>query len=263
MPGSLITLTTDFGIADHFAGVMKGVIHSIAPRVTIVDITHLIPPFEILEGAFAVEAMYRWFPKKTIHVVVVDPGVGSVRRPVLVEAAGQYFIGPDNGVFSLLMAREKEYKVRHLTAEEYRLHPVSATFHGRDIFAPAAAHLAAGVAPGKLGKVVKDPWIISGLEPVRTGKRFWVGKVLRVDRFGNLITNFRVEEFPAVMERPFELLAGLVKISRLAATFSEGEPGELMVVPGSAGYFEVAANQASAAQKLGVAAGSPVELTLY
>ncbi len=262
MAGSLITLTSDFGVTDHFTGVMKGVIHSIAPRSTIVDITHLIPPFEILEGAFTIAASYRWFPKKTIHVVVVDPGVGSARRPVLIEAAGQYFIGPDNGVFSMVLAREK-HKVRHLTAEQYRLQPVSETFHGRDIFAPAAAHLATGVPPANLGKLVHDPWVIAGLEPVRTGKRFWVGAVLRVDRFGNLITNYRVEEFPSVLSRPFELLAGLGRVSRLAATFSEGEPGELLVVPGSAGYFEVAANQASAAQKLGVTAGSPLELTLY
>ncbi len=262
MPGPLITLTTDFGASDHFTGVLKGVILSIAPRATIVDITHGVEPFAIVEGAFTIAEAYRWFPKKTIHVVVVDPGVGSARRPVLVEAAGQYFLGPDNGVFTLLLAREK-YKVRHLANEAYRLHPVSATFHGRDVFAPAAAHLAAGIAPARFGKLVQDPWIMSGLEPVRTGKRFWNGMVLKVDRFGNLITNFRLDEFPAMLTRPFELLAGVERLSRLAKTFSEGQPGELLVIPGSAGYFEVAANQASAARRLGIRAGSPIELTQF
>src|SRR5271166_828132 len=142
MPAPTITLTTDFGLVDHFAGVMKGVILGIAPRAQIVDISHEVPPFEINEGAFIIAEAYRYFAKKTVHVIVVDPGVGSERRPILAEMAGQYFIAPDNGVLSMIYAREAKKKVRHITNEKYFLHPVSRTFHGRDVFSPVAAHLA-------------------------------------------------------------------------------------------------------------------------
>src|SRR5258708_19618962 len=142
MPLPTIPLTTDFGYADHFAGTMKGVILRIAPRVQIVDITHDVQPFEILEGAFVIEQAYRYFPKKTIHVIVVDPGVGSQGRPILAEMAGQYFIAPDNGIFSLIYGREAHTKVRHITNEKHFLPPLSPTFHRRDVFSPLAAHLA-------------------------------------------------------------------------------------------------------------------------
>ncbi len=145
MTKRIITLTTDFGTADHFAGTMKGVILSIHPAAQIVDITHEVAPFEITDGGFTIAQAYRYFPKKTIHVVVIDPGVGSTRRPLLAEMAGQYFIAPDNGVLSMIFSRETA-KVRHITNERYFLHPLSRTFHGRDVFAPVAAHLASGVA---------------------------------------------------------------------------------------------------------------------
>src|SRR5581483_10422206 len=146
MPGRIITLTTDFGASDHFAGTMKGVILNIFPGAKIVDISHEIQPFEVSDGAFTIAQAYRYFPKKTIHVVVVDPGVGTERRPILMEAAGQFFIARDNGVLSLIYGREKA-RFRLLENDKYFLHPVSHTFHGRDIFSPCAAHLAAGVPP--------------------------------------------------------------------------------------------------------------------
>jgi S-adenosylmethionine hydrolase len=142
----VITLTTDFGLSDHFVGVMKGVILGIEPAAQIVDISHGVQPYQIVDGAFTIAQAYRYFPKKTIHVVVVDPGVGSARRPLLAEMGGQYFVAPDNGVLSMVFAREKP-KVRHITNERYFLHPLSRTFHGRDVFSPVAAHLAAGVPP--------------------------------------------------------------------------------------------------------------------
>ena len=143
MPRSIVTLTTDFGLTDAYAGVMKGVILNINPEVDVVDITHDVKPYDLLEGALAISQTYRYFPARTIHMVIVDPGVGSARRPLLVSAANQYFIAPDNGVLSLVYAREEEIAVRHITASHYFLEPVSQTFHGRDIFAPTAGWLPA------------------------------------------------------------------------------------------------------------------------
>lgn len=262
MSHPLITLTTDFGSSDHFVGVMKGVIASIARPAQIVDITHHVSPFEVSEGAFTIAQAYRYFPKKTIHVVVVDPGVGSARRPILAEMAGQYFVAPDNGVLSMIYSREQP-KVRHITADRYFLKPVSRTFHGRDIFSPVAAHLAAGVGAAKFGKRIDDFLKLTLDQPSRTGKRTWTGAVLKVDHFGNLITNLHIDQFPDVRLRPFELNVGLEMISRLALTFAEGNQGELFVIAGSSGYLEVTANQASAAKSLGCGVGSPVELTVY
>ena len=258
----IVTLTTDFGAQDHFVGVMKGVILGIAPRAAIVDISHEIRAQDIPGGAFTIAQAYSWFPKKTIHVVVVDPGVGSARRPILAEAAGQYFIAPDNGVLSMVFARD-EPRVRHITAERFFLHPISRTFHGRDVFSPVAAHLAAGTRPASFGKLIGDYLRLAFHKPTRTGKHAWSGTVLHVDRFGNLITSFHIDDFPAVTERAFELGVGLEKLSRLALTFSDGEPGELLVIAGSSGYLEVAANQASAARRLGCGSGAPVTLTLF
>jgi S-adenosyl-L-methionine hydrolase (adenosine-forming) len=257
-----ITLTTDFGTSDHFVGVLKGVITGLCPRAHVVDITHEIRPFEISEGAFVIAQTYPYFPKGTIHVVVVDPGVGSARRPILVEAAGQYFIGPDNGVLSMVYGPEK-HKIREITAEKYFLHPVSRTFHGRDVFAPTAAHLAAGVRPSAFGKLIEDYLKLNFGMPTRTGKRAWTGTILKIDRFGNLITNLHIRDFESVRSRPFELAIGTRRLSRLAIHYAEVEESEPFVIVGSAGYLEVACNQASAARMLGCGVGAPVEILLY
>ncbi len=262
MPRSIVTLTTDFGLSDHFVGVMKGVISRISPRTELVDITHLIEPFEINSGAFTIAEAYRWFPKRTVHLVVVDPGVGTQRRPILAEAAGQYFVAPDNGVLSMIFAREK-HTVRAVTAEKYFLKPVSGTFHGRDVFAPVAAHLARGTPPARFGKQIADYTCLEFYKPVRTGKRVWQGTILKVDRFGNLITNFHIGEFPVLLTRPFELAVGQQRVSFLARTFAGAKLGELALIPGSSGYLEIAANQASAAKMAACVTGAPVELTLY
>ncbi len=262
MPKPIITLTTDFGTSDHYAGTMKGVILGIAPGAQIVDISHEVQAFEVTDGAFTIAQAYPYFPKKTIHVVVVDPGVGSTRRPLLAEMAGQYFIAPDNGVLSMIFARERA-KVRHATDKKYFLDPLSRTFHGRDVFAPVAAHLASGVLPAKFGPRIDDHLRLNFEQPTRTGKRAWTGAILKVDRFGNLITNLHVAQFPGIKTHAFGLNVGLQTVSRLALTFTECAPGELFVVVGSSGYFEVATNQGSAAKALGCAAGSPIELVLY
>jgi S-adenosyl-L-methionine hydrolase (adenosine-forming) len=259
IPTGLITLTTDFGVSDHFVGVMKGVILGIAPRARLVDITHSITPFEVNEGAFVIAQAWRHFPKGTIHVVVVDPGVGSARRPIVVETSGHYFIGPDNGVFSMIYD-SAPHRVREITNAKMMLAEVSRTFHGRDVFAPAAAHLACKTPPGRFGKLVVDAVHSDALTPSRSARNQWTGRVLKIDRFGNLITNFHVVSFADVKTQPFELRIGLERIHRLALTYSETELGEVFVIEGSSGYLEVAANQGNASKITGCSVGAPVEL---
>jgi S-adenosylmethionine hydrolase len=261
MRRAIITLTTDFGLSDHFAGVMKGVLLGICPSAEIVDITHEVGAFALAEGAFLVSQTYRYFPRGTVHVVVVDPGVGTSRRPILLEAAGQCFVAPDNGVLSMVYAREK-HKVRWVTAKKYFLKPLSQTFHGRDIFAPVAAHLARGIAPAKMGKSVGDYMRLHFEKPLRTARRGWTGAVLKIDRFGNLITNFPSAEFSSLEKRPFEMSVGLETVHRLARNYAECGPGELFVIAGSSGYLEVSSSQASAAKLLGCGVGAPVELRI-
>lgn len=262
MPRGPITLTTDFGTSDHFAGTMKGVILGIAPRARIVDITHEIAPYELNEAAFVIAQAWRYFPKGTIHVVVVDPGVGSARRPILCEAEGQFFIAPDNGVLSMIYDSAR-HKVRAISNKKMFLKKVSQTFHGRDVFAPAAAHLAKGLASANFGKPIHDFVRNFLLKPTRLSRHDWAGVVLKTDRFGNLITNFHVDEFPDVAERPIEIRAGVERITKLAATFAETMMGELFTIVGSSGYIEVVVNQGSAAKMLGVGTGSAVELEIF
>jgi len=253
MSNGLITLTTDFGTADHFVAAMKGMILTLAPRARIVDITHEITPFDVNEAEFVIAQAWNWFPKGSVHVVVVDPGVGSERRPILVEAGGQFFVGPDNGVFSMIYAVAK-HKVRVISNPRIMCREISRTFHGRDIFAPAAAHLALKTPPARFGKLVTD-FVRSPLAGP--------GVVLKVDRFGNLITNFHVDHYSGIKTRPFELRIAGEKIRRLALNYSETEIGEIFVIVGSSGYLEIAANQEKAAKKLGCGHGTPVELELF
>jgi S-adenosylmethionine hydrolase len=238
------------------------VILGIAPRTRLVDITHDIPPFELNQAAFVVAQAWHWFPKRTIHVVVIDPGVGSTRRPILVEAAGHRFIGPDNGVFTMIYDAAP-HKVRVISNPKLMLPEVSRTFHGRDIFAPAAAHLARGAAPASFGKLIHDPIRSQMLVPREAAPHTWDGAILKVDHFGNLITNLHIDRLPELRTRPFRMKVGLAHIDRLALTFSETDIGELVVIVGSSGFLEISANQASAAHKLGCGAGAPVELEIF
>ena len=257
----IITLTTDFGLSDHFVGTIKGVILGICPGAEIVDISHDVGAFGITEGGYLIGQAYPYFPHGTVHVVVIDPGVGTSRRPILVEAAGQRFVAPDNGVLSFVFARE-EHKVRWITTQKYFLKNVSQTFHGRDIFSPVGAHLARGIAPARMGKPIQDYMRLYLEKPVRTARRGWTGAVLTVDRFGNLITNFPAGDFPELDKRPFEVSVGLQTVHRLARNYSECGPGELFVIVGSSGYLEISSSQASAAKLLGCGAGAPVELRI-
>jgi S-adenosyl-L-methionine hydrolase (adenosine-forming) len=262
MPQPILTLTTDFGLSDHYVGAMKGVILGICPRAQIVDVTHEIGAYQISEGAFAIAQAYRCFPKGTVHVVVVDPGVGTARRPIFMEAGGHRFIAPDNGVLSMIYAREAG-KIRLISNDKYFRKPVSNTFHGRDIFSPVAAHVASGVQPSKLGKVIDDYLRPAFQNPVQTGKRRWNGQALKVDRFGNIVTNFHAGDFADLARRNFEFTVGAEHVGVLARNYAEASPGELFTIVGSSGYYEISIGQASAGKATGCAAGSPVELTVW
>lgn len=257
----MITLLTDFGTAGHFAGVLKGVIATISPATPVVDITHEVPPYDIEQAAFLLNQSWPYFPNGTIHVAIVDPGVGSDRRPLLIEAEGHYFIGPDNGLFSLILATDKP-KTRHLNQPKFWLPNPSTTFHGRDIFAPVAAHLSTGIKPAKLGQLITDPMRSPSLTPTRLSRRSYVGTVLHTDRFGNLVTNFSIAQFDTLRNRPFTLMAGLNRVELYATTYAKCPPGELCVIPGSSGYWEVSIASDSAARQTGLIPGSPLELTL-
>jgi S-adenosylmethionine hydrolase len=257
----IITLTTDFGANDHLVGAMKGVILNINPAARIVDINHNVVPYDILDGTLSLGNAYRYFPPRTIHVIVVDPGVGTDRRPLLVSGEKQFFVAPDNGVLSAIYEREP-CTVRHVTAAHYFLNPVSPTFHGRDVFAPTAAWLSKAFQTEAFGEVIND-FTRFALPKAKSNGQSCKGVVLRVDAFGNLMTNLTVEEIPiGVLDTggPIKLTVNGKPVLRYAQTFADGNPGEPIAVLGSAGYVEIAVNRGSAARALGAARGAEVTL---
>ena len=258
----IITLTTDYGIADHLVGVMKGAILKINPEAQIVDITHQVAPFDLLEGALAIASAYAYFPPRTIHIVVVDPGVGTERRPLLVSGQNQYFLAPDNGVLSGIYEREHPVIVRNITSEHYFAQPVSKTFHGRDVFAPVAAWLSKSWQPGSMGEEITDFKKFVMPKP-KQADGLSKGVVLRVDVFGNLVTNFRAEDLaPESLEKgTVTLQVGTHAVTRIVPTFASGNAGEAVAYIGSSGYLEVAVNKGSASKNLGIGRGAPVLLT--
>jgi hypothetical protein len=254
---SLITLTTDFGTEDWFVGTMKGVILKIAPRATVVDITHEIPAGDIRAGAFALAASCRFFPRGTLHVAVVDPGVGGARRALAVQTADYVFIGPDNGVLSCALAKEKIRAVHRLENANYFLLPVSQTFQGRDIFAPVAAHLSGGVSVHKLGPAQKNFFRLSWPKPhVRRGGI--EGEVVFIDRFGNAITN--IENASLDPRSGPEIFAGRQRLCRVKEFYQSVPAGQAVAVPGSSGFWEIAVNGGSASAKFGLQIGSRVRV---
>jgi S-adenosyl-L-methionine hydrolase (adenosine-forming) len=254
----IITLTTDFGLEDPFVGIMKGVILGIAPAAQLVDITHEIPSYNILEAAFVIDNAYRYFPAGTIHVIVVDPGVGSARRPIAFSAKGHTFVAPDNGVLSCILSNDSAVtasSVHWIQNRSLFLDSVSQTFHGRDIFAPVAAHLARGTPIESVGPPIDD-FVKKELPKPQPRERKLVGTVLHVDKFGNIITNLERSHLGG----NFAIRVAGTSITRLCASFSEGDPGELFAIQGSAGYIELALNQGSAADRLNVRSGAEIEL---
>ena len=244
-----ITLLTDFGTSDYFVGAMKGVILSINPQAVIVDITHEIPAQDVAAGAFTLLAAYNTFPEGTVHVAVVDPGVGSTRRPIVVRGGSHLFVGPDNGLFTYIYERNPSFEAFHITETKYFRHPVSNTFHGRDIFAPVAAALSTGVDPCSLGPRITDPMqLFKSVEP----------QIIHIDRFGNLITNITRDEF----QDGTRLLVNGKVISTFRRFFGEnvGADNEPFAIWGSAGFLEIAVNGRSAADLLQVKRGASVAL---
>jgi len=243
---------------------MKGVILDITPDAQIVDISHAVQAYDVLDGALAISQAYSYFPNGTVHVVVVDPGVGTARRPILASSDGYHFVAPDNGVLSMVYAKEERIHVRHITSEHYFRVPVSNTFHGRDIFAPVAAYLAKQVDSHKFGDEIEDYVKFAAPRPKAAGENRVRGVVLKIDRFGNLITNVTPEDVPALFAESakFKIVVGSREITDIRKTFSEGAPGEVFGVIGSMGYLEIVANRASAAQITGAGKGSEVSIFL-
>jgi S-adenosyl-L-methionine hydrolase (adenosine-forming) len=261
----IVTLTTDFGLNDHFVGVMKGVILNIAPNAEIVDISHSVQPFDILDGALALAESYSYFPVSPIHVVVVDPGVGSARRPIMATSDGFTFVAPDNGVLSLMYAREERVHVRHITGEHYFLQPISNTFHGRDIFAPVAGYLAKGVEHEKFGDEIEDFVRFNAPKPKAIDARTLRGVVLKVDRFGNLITNFTPQDVPALFTGQasgFKITVGKREITSIKTNYADGAAGEVFGILGSMGYLEIASNRGAATHLASAAKGNEVTVVL-
>lgn len=256
----VVTLLTDFGTADYFVAAMKGVILSRCPAAVLVDVTHEVPPQDVRAGAFTLLATYREFPAGTVHLAVVDPGVGSDRRPVVASAGGHLFVGPDNGLLGYVLAREPGARVHHLTRDALFRKPLSTTFHGRDVFAPAAAALAAGARPEELGPEVADFVRMDLARPRRTGDGALEGVMLHVDRFGNCVTSFTREEVPE--GRGVRVTVRGREIRSIRRYFAEegAKAGEPFGIWGSAGFLELAVYRGSAAGLLGAAAGEPVTL---
>lgn len=260
----IVTLTTDFGTNDHFVGAVKGVILDIVPEAAIVDISHAVQAFDVLDGALTISQTYSYFPTGTVHLIVVDPGVGTTRRPIIASSDGFHFVAPDNGVLSMVYAREERMTVRHVTAEHYFHQPVSNTFHGRDIFAPVAAYLAKMVDSHKFGDEIEDYVRFAAPKPKPAGDKRVRAVVLKVDRFGNLITNLTPEDLPALFtgKSGFKILVGSKEITEIRSAYAEGAPGEVFGILGSMGYLEIVANRAAAAQITGAGKGSEVSIVL-
>ena len=259
----ILTLTTDFGLKDGFVGVMKGVIWGICPEARIADLSHSVAPQNVLEGAFVLARACPFFPPGTVHLAVVDPGVGTERRPLAARLGDHFFVGPDNGLFTpVIEATERKGEALdfvHLTNPRYWLPDVSRTFHGRDLFAPVAAHLAGGVPLAELGPAITDPVRIPLPHPEKTASG-WNAHVTGVDSFGNLTT-----DLPAsALERRERVLFRLLgrEVRGLVDSYGHEQPGALVALADSQGFVEIAAVNGSAAQLLGAQAGDVVEVLI-
>ncbi len=254
---SIITLTTDFGIKDPFAGIMKGVIAGINPDADVIDLTHAVAPRNIREGAFILFIGTPYFPRGTVHTAVVDPGVGGKRRAIAVETEDCLLVGPDNGVLSWAFGGRQRAIITEIINPEYIRHEVSATFHGRDIFAPAAAYLGAGVSIQDLGRAVDDPVMLPFPRADVRGREIR-GEVLYIDGFGNLMTNIRPVDPRSVRE----VVIGGRTIRGLSGSYGEGREGQVIALVGSTDFLEIAVNLRSAAGELGASVGDEVRVLL-
>jgi S-adenosylmethionine hydrolase len=256
----IITLITDFGEASGYVGIMKGVILSINPACHIIDITHHISPQDREEAAFILKNVYPYFPPDTIHIVVVDPGVGSPRKPIIVESSQNWFVGPDNGVFSFVFLEDQQKRVWEITNDRYFLSPVSPTFHGRDIFAPIAAHLSSGVSIHELGKELQDFVQLKGLEP-EVHQDILKGRIVSIDHFGNLVSNISKKLFTRVVRKnPFQITVGKRTIRRIDSTYSNSEDGEIIALFGSSQQLEISVRNGNCQKLLKVRKGFKISV---
>ena len=259
-PCGVITLMTDFGTRDHFVGVMKGVILNISPQARIVDITHAVPPQDIHGAAFLINSACRYFPNGTIHVVVVDPGVGSRRRAIVCETDTAYFVCPDNGVLSHVLGESSAHRVVALDNAAYWLSEISNTFHGRDIFAPVAAHLSCGISLSQFGNAANN-LVRLPIPTPQVKTTTIVGSVIWADRFGNLITNVTLDMLESFgMDSGFVIRAGKAEIYQLNCAYAESEKDKCLAIIGSSGYLEISVNHGSAARVLGLKCDDVIEI---
>lgn len=258
---SVITLLTDFGTSDYFVGAMKGVILSINPHATIVDITHEIPPRDIETAAFNLLSCYRDFPAGAIHVAIVDPGVGSDRRAIIVECADRFFVGPDNGLFSWICEREGNWSATHVSNQKFFRKPTSNTFHGRDVFAPVAAALSSGHSRHELGPALTDIVQLPSLQAATINENTVQGRIIHIDRFGNCVTNFTGPTLeshgPAASWR---IVLNDCEIDSFRRFFADSSYDEVFAIVGSAGFLEICVRDGSAAKLLNVERGQSVRL---
>jgi len=255
----IITLTTDFGTADWFVGSMKGVVAGLAPQATVVDITHAVPAGDVRAAAFVLLASYKCFPRLTVHVVVVDPGVGSDRPAIAVRTADYHFVGPDNGVLSWALSREEVLEIHRLENAEMFRQPVSATFHGRDVFAPVAARLAGGMLLDALGTTVKEYQRLEWPLPQRTPVGV-TGQVMHVDRFGNAITNIEAPGLATLGNRPLTVALPNGETCPVKKFYREVEPVQPVALLGSTGFLEIAINTGHAARQFNLQVGAAIEV---
>jgi len=254
----IVTLITDFGLQAEYAGAMKGAVLTVNPRCQIVDITHQIPPQDRLRASFVLQNSYAYYPEGTVHLVVVDPGVGTDRRPLILEKRGHFFVGPDNGVFTGVLSFPGKCRGYEITRQEFFRKPLSSTFHGRDLFAPVAGHLSLGVPPSKFGLPILDYKRIEWPQPKIENKR-WVSQILWADPFGNLIINIsRNAHGPRLAEERWVIRGHGWKIENLSETYGDVEPGRPLALFGSSGWLELAVNQNRAQEVLKLKPGDPL-----
>ncbi|MCC6444556.1 MAG: SAM-dependent chlorinase/fluorinase [Armatimonadetes bacterium] len=260
----IVTLLTDFGLTDPYVGVMKGVILSRCPQARLVDLTHSVNPQDVAGAAFLLGSSYMHFPPRTVHLAVVDPGVGGVRRPLAALIDGHFFVAPDNGLLSHVLAAAREMQIVHLNRPQHFLPQISRTFHGRDIFAPIAGSLAANTSLAAFGTPVMDPIMLPVSAPAVTPARIWA-QVIHADRFGNLITDLTEEAFRQWLPQirlSLTIRAGNAVLQGIRESYSEVAPGEPVALFDSFGRLEIAIREGSAARALGIRPGNIVELVL-
>ncbi len=259
MKRPIITLTTDFGTKNGYVGAVKGVIKRINPEAEIVDITHDIESFDILGVSFTLNNFYRYFPQNTIHLAVVDPGVGSKRQPLLIKSEDFYFVGPDNGIFSFAIQNENITEIINLSNHKYHLYKPSSTFHARDIFAPVAAYLSLGVDVKEFGIPAREcsKLVIPLPQMSRNGI---TGEIIHIDNFGNLITNIVAESFK--VKRVIRIEIKRIEIDRISQSYFEIPENKIGAVIGSSGFLEIAMNQSSAENTLKANIGTRVKISL-